>query len=64
MEEWIVELKSTLPSDSDEAAAAYAAMSDDELRGHLATAMASQDFEMCVYLRDMLQSRAGSSQQQ
>jgi hypothetical protein len=47
----------------EEAAAAYDAMTDDELRGHLATAMASQDFEMCVYLRDLLQSRATTQQQ-
>jgi hypothetical protein len=46
----------------EEAAAAYDAMTDDELRGHLATAMASQDFEMCVYLRDLLQSRATAQQ--
>jgi hypothetical protein len=33
------------------------ALSDDDLRAQLAAAMAAQDFELCVVLRDALQSR-------
>lgn len=41
----------------DEAMARYNAMTDDELRAELTQAMAAQDFEQCLFLRDLLQAR-------
>jgi hypothetical protein len=41
----------------DQAMARYNAMTDDELRAELTQAMTAQDFEKCLFLRDLLQAR-------